>query len=211
MAKSGGGEFEVLLGNKQLLSLFFIVVILLAVFFTMGYVLGRSTGSAGAPAIASQKTEPETAARTPSGFPNTYSGTELPASPAPSKPPQSTVPQSTAPQPAAPQSAPVTTQPARAAPPAAGTKPPAPEPVPSVTPTQPVAGQTYLQVHAGARSETELFVSVLQKQGFPILIAPGPSAGVYRALVGPFADEKAAAKSRVELEKAGFKPFPRKY
>jgi cell division septation protein DedD len=189
MAKSGEGEFEVLLGNKHLLSLFFIVVILLAVFFTMGYVLGRSTGSAGAPVAALQKADPGTSARTPSSFPSTYSGTALPSSSAP--PAVETKPQ---PQP-----------------PVAETKPAAPEPVPSVTPTQPVSGQTYLQVHAGTRSETELFVSVLQKQGFPIMMAPGPTGGVYRALVGPFADEKAAAKSRAELEKAGFKPFPRKY
>ena len=33
-----------MLGNKQLLSVFFFVVILLAVFFVMGYMVGRSTG-----------------------------------------------------------------------------------------------------------------------------------------------------------------------
>jgi cell division protein FtsN len=45
MPRNADGEFEVLLGNRQLLSVFFIVIILLAVFFTMGYVLGRSTGA----------------------------------------------------------------------------------------------------------------------------------------------------------------------
>src|SRR5688572_16218416 len=37
------GEFELVLGNKQLLSVFFIVVLLLGVFFTMGYIVGRNT------------------------------------------------------------------------------------------------------------------------------------------------------------------------
>ena len=44
MSKRDSGEFEILLGNKQLLSVFFIVVILLGVFFTMGYILGRNSG-----------------------------------------------------------------------------------------------------------------------------------------------------------------------
>src|SRR4051794_21678168 len=47
MAKNEVGEFELVLGNKQLLSVFFIVVILLGVFFTMGYIVGRNSGSAG--------------------------------------------------------------------------------------------------------------------------------------------------------------------
>lgn len=47
------GEFELVLGNKQLLSGFFIVVILFGVFFTMGYVVGRNSSPARAPASAS--------------------------------------------------------------------------------------------------------------------------------------------------------------
>ena len=41
MAKNEEGEFELVLGNRQLLSGFFIVVILFGVFFTMGYIVGR--------------------------------------------------------------------------------------------------------------------------------------------------------------------------
>ncbi|MCC6540266.1 MAG: hypothetical protein IT162_22155, partial [Bryobacterales bacterium] len=37
------GEFELVLGNKQLLSVFFLVVLLLGVFFSMGYIVGRNT------------------------------------------------------------------------------------------------------------------------------------------------------------------------
>ena len=63
MPRNMDGEFEVLLGNRQLLSVFFIVVILLAVFFTMGYVLGRSLAPsvvatrapAPSPAVAVEK------------------------------------------------------------------------------------------------------------------------------------------------------------
>src|SRR5579862_7150243 len=41
------GEFELILGNRQLLSVFFIVVILLGVFFTMGYIVGRNSSPVG--------------------------------------------------------------------------------------------------------------------------------------------------------------------
>ena len=34
-----------MLGNKQLLSVFFIVVVLLGVFFTMGYIVGQNTAT----------------------------------------------------------------------------------------------------------------------------------------------------------------------
>ena len=43
MPRTDEGEFELILGNKQLLSVFFIVVVLLGVFFTMGYIVGRNT------------------------------------------------------------------------------------------------------------------------------------------------------------------------
>src|ERR1051325_11644774 len=41
------GEHELVLGNKQLLSAFFLVVILMGVFFTMGYFVGRNTAMSG--------------------------------------------------------------------------------------------------------------------------------------------------------------------
>src|SRR5437870_4388653 len=37
------GEFELVVGNRQLLSAFFIVVLLFAVSFAMGYVVGQNT------------------------------------------------------------------------------------------------------------------------------------------------------------------------
>ena len=41
MPNNDDGEFELILGNRQLLSVFFVIVILLGVFFTMGYIVGR--------------------------------------------------------------------------------------------------------------------------------------------------------------------------
>ena len=60
-----GHEFELVLGNKQLLSVFFIVVILLGIFFTMGYVVGRNS----APVDAARKAEPYDRQNAPSAMP----------------------------------------------------------------------------------------------------------------------------------------------
>ena len=47
MPKTEEGDFELLIGNKQLLTVFFVVVILLGVFFTMGYIVGKNSVVAG--------------------------------------------------------------------------------------------------------------------------------------------------------------------
>ena len=120
MAKKPDGGFEVLLGDRQLLSLFVIVVVLLAVFFTMGYVLGRHTGSASTEAIASK--EPVV---------------QLPPRAAPSEALPVSTPAESVPEPAVP-----------APPPDARTKPPAREPAPPAAPSAPAAGQTFLQLRA---------------------------------------------------------------
>ena len=43
MRNNETGEFELVVGNRQLLSGFFIVVLLLAVAFAMGYVVGQNS------------------------------------------------------------------------------------------------------------------------------------------------------------------------
>src|SRR5450631_484412 len=43
MRNNETGEFELVVGNKQLLSGFFLVVLLFAVAFAMGYVVGQNT------------------------------------------------------------------------------------------------------------------------------------------------------------------------
>src|SRR5690349_15060184 len=57
------GEYELVLGNRQLLSAFFIIVILFGVFFTMGYVVGRNSAPASAaslpPATVASNQRPE--------------------------------------------------------------------------------------------------------------------------------------------------------
>lgn len=80
MAKNEDGGHEWLLGNRQLLSIFFIGVILLGVFFTMGFVMGRNYASGG----------PATAAAGPAGAPPKQASSPSPSGPAVETPPPST-------------------------------------------------------------------------------------------------------------------------
>jgi hypothetical protein len=57
MPKNEDGEFELILGNKQLLSVFFIVVILLGVFFAMGFIVGRNSPAPATEAASVRKAE----------------------------------------------------------------------------------------------------------------------------------------------------------
>jgi cell division protein FtsN len=199
MARTEDGEFEMVLGNRQLLSFFFIVVILLAVFFTMGYLMCRGTCSSGPSQAKTDGVVPPKPGTLPAG-------SEL--SPAPPAP------------------APTDVQPQTDLAPggvAAGAAP-APQGAPSKTaeakPSEPIAvvvsgpqpGETYLQVAATSAPEAELTADVLKKRGFPALIAPVPNGAAFRVLVGPMKDSAQIAKTRLDLEAIGFRQvITRKY
>jgi cell division septation protein DedD len=198
MAKNGDGEFELVLGNRQLLSVFFIVVILVAVFFTMGYVVGRNSTPGFAEARKSDKAIVADAERKPSAV----NPGEQPAS------------QSNPVPPGVPDTAAAKTDRAPAPPP----KKVDPEKKPesqgaAPMPEEPVAGQTYVQVVAVQRAEAEIFMDVLGKKGFHAIYAPVPDKpDMFRVLVGPFKDASAIGQARTDLEQAGFKnTIVRKY
>src|SRR3954462_15553588 len=56
MLQTSDGETEILLGNKQLLGIFFVVAILLGVAFAGGYKVGQSSKKAGYPAATVDQT-----------------------------------------------------------------------------------------------------------------------------------------------------------
>jgi hypothetical protein len=205
LAKSEEGEFELILGNRQLISVFLIVVVLLGVFFSMGYIVGRNSSSGAAEARNAGKLTP---VESPPAADSTAS------SPAQDTP---ATPQETAPPPAA---APATTHPEQPAPskPAPVNPPPviAAKPKPAAVGPASVAGDiapgNYWQVVATARPECEIIAEALTKKGFHALVAPGPREGVFRVLVGPFKDSASQAQLRTALEAADFKnPIVRKY
>jgi hypothetical protein len=179
------GEFELILGNRQLLSVFFIVVILLGVFFTMGYIVGRNTGTATAEVAANPNpdTKPpsvEMPAKTPEPAPAPATLTE--SSPQPAQVDRQPEPKAEREKPA----------------------PSKPEPARSAASVHPVAGQTYLQLAATNQHEADIMVDVLRKKSFRAMAAEiDEKPGTYRVLVGPITDIT-ANKMRADLQGAGF-------
>lgn len=190
MPRNEDGEFELVLGNKQLLSVFFLVVVLLGVFFTMGYIVGRNS----APLTASDQSP---AHKEP-----------VRAEPAASTP-AATEPAAREPEPKSEEPVPVA-----AAKPRAEEKKPAAAP-PPVGPSglhEPQSGETYLQVLATARTEADLVAESLRKKGYAAHVTTSPSPTLFRVIVGPFSDTGELSKSREGLVTAGFqKPIVRKY
>ena len=62
LARTDEGEFELILGNRQLISVFLIVVILLGVFFSMGYIVGRNSAPLSPQCTARRQTDRSRAA-----------------------------------------------------------------------------------------------------------------------------------------------------
>jgi cell division protein FtsN len=209
-------EFELVLGNKQLLSLFFLVVVLFGVFFSFGYTVGYSRGESSQTrdvAGAQPAGEPAKKVELPEALLQDAPKPAAPAAATPATPePSSPAPSATAknePRPSVAKSAPASEAPKprpvqeppkpAATPPATrtapSTKPATPAPTPAsapakasgaAPPAQAIANATHIQV---AAVQVQKDAEVLVQQ----LRAKGhPAAltdqgdGWYRVVVGPF-------------------------
>jgi len=209
------GEYELVLGNRQLLSAFFIIVILFGVFFTMGYVVGRNS-TPGVSASSSGAQRPEAApASTPAP------STAAPPVSAPSK--EETKEAETAE--AKPvETKPVETKPVETAPVAPPEKPPAKVEAPprrasaakaapssaGAVAVNPGPGKMYLQVMAVEQPQAGVVMDTLKQKGLPVVLAQSPNPTLFRVMVGPYADAAGLGKAKAQLENAGFKPLVRK-
>lgn len=204
MPKNEDGEFELILANRQLLSVFFIVVVLLGVFFTMGYIVGRNSGPAQMDVAAARKTEAK---------PLVVESPAPQESPATSSaPPVTQAPTSTkAQQPAEEAKVEPKAEPKREES-KPKKEPPAPKEKPA--PAAPASGQTYLQLAATAKAEADVMVDVLHQKKFKAIAVENPDKpGNYRVLVGPLTDGS-LNKTKSDLSSAGFpgdKAFKRIY
>ncbi len=234
------GEFELVLGNKQLLSVFFLVILLLGVFFSMGYIVGRNTAPATT-LSASNRTPPIVVDATggtampppdttkPSAFDNPPRVERPIKDPTTKTQPIGVEPAKVEPiKPSPVKPEPVKVEPVKPVPtkttPPAKVEPPKPEPVkppqkaetpkPKPEPVKPAPttgkGGNYLQVVATKRADAEKVVATLTQKGFAASITPVPDSALVRVVVGPLA-EGAVAKTREGLNAAGYKPILRKF
>jgi SPOR domain len=210
MPKNEDGEFELVLGNKQLLSVFFIVVVLLGVFFTMGYIVGRNSplATAEVPAADKKESKPmvvDSASRTEPARDSSKEDQVEARKEAPASPPTQTAPQ----QPdSKPESKPVEQVAAKPAPPAPAPAREKMNPAPPKPVAQPRTAErpsgTYLQLAATSQREADAEVDVLRSHGFHAVSAEIPEKpGTFRVLVGPV-PENGLNKMRTDLENAGF-------
>ncbi|MCU1291211.1 MAG: Sporulation domain protein [Bryobacterales bacterium] len=219
MLQSSESETEILLGNKQLLGVFFVVVVLLGVAFAGGYKIGQSAGRKALVSAAPATPEEPPAASAPSSsapaggethaFPANGVNSEQPETPKSSAPERSTASDTGAYHPPAGEDA---------APPlgsaskrAKVTKPVVAPAAPtggsvSYTNFTPVSGQTFLQVAAVGRDEAQAIADVLHKKGFKAHAVPKPGGGkIYRVLIGPIRDTGDLSSTRDSLRKTGFR------
>ncbi|MDE0436463.1 MAG: SPOR domain-containing protein [Bryobacterales bacterium] len=186
-------EFELVLGNKQLLSLFFVVVVLFAVFFSFGYTVGFSRGQQDRvmAATSSFAPEPEVAdVRIPDTLledapkPREVLSPPPPVKPEPSEP---------AAKPAPP--------PEKVAAPAA----------PAAATGAQIARGIHVQVAAlRVRSDAQLLVSKLKDKQYPVALYDKGGDGWHRVVVGPFASVNEAKDAQNRMRADGLQTILRR-
>jgi len=189
MAGRDDGEFELILGNKQLLSVLFIVIVLLGVFFAMGFLAGRTTGASPAIAQSNPQERQPLAVDSASGRSGVVTEARPEAAPVKHEEP---VP-----------------------PPPAPVKETRVEPVAPAKALKADAGGyiatpppgTYLQAAATRRADAEAMLSgIRSKTGLTGFVTPSPkNPELFRVLVGPLPAKTQQAEARVRLGEIGVK------
>lgn len=194
-------DTEITLGTGKLLVLFFGLVVVCAVFFALGYSLGRKSeptvtmastvapqqssntnkaSGGSAPAMTFYKNVQQKDAGPdlpPSGATKTDANTASPATTVPSNPDSTQPPQSTA-----------------------------------VDPSTALPISAYfVQVAAVSKQEdAEALVDALKKKEYPAFVAPASADKLFRVQLGPYSDVKDAEGMRTKLVGDGYSPILKK-
>lgn len=186
-------DTEITLGTGKMLILFFGLVILCALFFGMGFTMGKN----------SVRSAPELVA-TPSGVrPSAANKAVTPAPEGQTTPPATQQPPAdsgSASNPSAPQTP--------AAPDQNGTQQQAPGSTQQPAPTGP---GYFVQVAAVSKQEdADALVEALKGHQYAAFISSQPSDKLFHVQVGPFADIKDAEATRAKLVSDGYNPILKK-
>src|SRR2546423_1677382 len=198
-------DTEITLGTGKLLGIFFSLAILCGVFFTLGYMLGRSSAPSGAtteivgsvpggnpankPAAGNKSGETITQ-NCPPGSPNCASGSGI-AIKTPDVQLQA--------------SDPASSQPPSGGDAAASSTNAAPE-------LRNGAGGSFMvQVAAVSKKEdADILVAALQKKQYPVFVANAQGDALFHVQVGPFTDVKDAESMRSRLVGDGYNAILKK-
>jgi cell division septation protein DedD len=191
MRNNETGEFELVVGNRQLLSGFFIVVLLFAVAFAMGYVVGQNSPRS----VRTASDTPSTSVPAPNASDRSPLSPAAPPTPTTAAPTGPQAPPDSGPQPS--------TQPAQGSQPA-GDSLPSSGPAVAAGGAELPAG-SFWQVMAVQPADADAVRQTLKDKGFPVVLAPGPN-NLTRVLVGPYADTSTFGRAKTDLENAGIHP-----
>ncbi len=205
---------EITLGTGRLLGLFFGLVVICALFFSLGFSLGRrslpqSVAAAGpAPAIvtASPEAKPSPVkAETPVKPDCSMPGACPAGGDAKSSSDELTFYK------AVEQNEPkAKLEPAAPVQPAAHGKAAAPAPAEISKPAALAAGYMVQVAAVTKQEDAEALVNALRKKSYPVITTSGPSDKLYHVQVGPFPDVKDAEATRSKLIGDGYNPILKK-
>jgi DedD protein len=186
---------EVVLSTGKLLGIFFALAVVCGVFFTMGYLLGKSTAIGprteivgAVPVSGGNATKPSAGNKTPETITQTCP-------------------------PGSPNCAPVssTSDSGKSAAQSAGSQASAQSSDSSAggTEIKPGAGGSFMvQVAAVSKQEdADILKTALQKKQYPAFIANSPGDPLFHVQVGPFSDKKDADAMRTRLAAEGYNPI----
>jgi DedD protein len=194
-------DAEITLGTGKLLGIFFGLAAICAVFFTMGYMLGRSSAAGARTEIVNSVPSGSTANK-PSAANNKPSDAVAQPTPA------------------------TTTDATNAQAGAVNPQPQATNPTGNTATTPSTSSSTsnaevknvsagpssfIVQVAAVSKQEdAEFLVAALRKKQYPVFLAAGGGDAYFRVQVGPFTDAKEAEATRARLAGEGYNPIIKK-
>jgi len=185
LAAGEEGEFEIVLGKRQLAGVLFVAIVILVVFSALSYLAGKAASPKKAtflppptPVLQSTVTIPQATIVKAEDLPPAVATQNRDAAPALSPAPIS---------PGAPASTP--------APPLFA---------------NPATGAVYLQMGAVEKGIAVIFVEGLRRRGFEAFAAPGPNEKIFRVLIGPL-DHESYAHAKDILDSIGLSTFARRY
>lgn len=189
-------DTEITLGTGRMLALFFGLVLICAVFFAIGFSLGKKTASVGSANVPATSSESPSAIVRPSAAKNTQ-----PVSPAGDLSFYKTVGEKTVNTGLTPQDS----QPQPTATPSGDT----PRTDTGVAPSPPASDSYFVQVAAVSRREdADALVEALKKKQYPAFAANNsPADKFFHVEVGPYADLKDAEAMRARLISDGYNPI----
>ena len=191
----GGGGGDTVLESRHVLGLFLGVVVLCGVFFTLGYVMGRTQSDSSVRAAASRGSLP------PAGKPGEKSA---PAAPAAGEWQFYRSREAKKAEDRLEPPARVAAEPEKTAGRVASAAPASGEA--KLKPPLMPRGAIVLQVAALSReSDAYALAEALQKKEFPAFVLLPAGDSLHRVQVGPYADQKSAEGARRLLEREGFK------